>query len=421
MFIDRARIKTTGGAGGNGCCSFRREAHVPFGGPNGGDGGNGGDLIIVASSRLSSLLDMRYHSHWVGNRGQHGMGSDRHGKNGIPKEIQVPCGTLVRDFETGEILADLTKEEQTFCAAAGGKGGKGNARFTTSTNRAPKFAEKGEPGEEREYLLELKLIAEIGMVGLPNAGKSTLLSSISMAEPKIANYPFTTLTPNLGVVELSGFRTMTVADIPGIIEGASEGKGLGLDFLRHIERTKVLLYLIDAGDPNPGETLNVLEAELRQYSVDLPERLHCYVFNKMDITENQDHKETLSSQFPNALFISAVTGFGIQELLEALWILVEEARRLEAADEQDITVSERTYTYESPFTVNATSDGYEIIGKRVVRAVRMTDFENPEAVRHLEDVLGKMGVFRALKRIGAESGTTIHIDDIELEYQPDKL
>ena len=421
MFVDRVRIRTTGGAGGNGCCSFRREAHVPFGGPNGGDGGNGGDIIIVASSRLSSLLDIRYHSHWVGKRGQHGMGSDRHGKNGVETEILAPCGTLVRDFESGEVLADLTEEGERFLASAGGKGGKGNARFTTSTNRAPKFAEKGEPGEEREFLLELKLIAEIGMVGLPNAGKSTLLSSISMAQPKIGNYPFTTITPNLGVVELSGFRTLTVADIPGIIEGAAEGKGLGHDFLRHIERTRVLLFLVDAGDADPEATIDVLRSELRQYREDLPARRSCYVFNKLDITENQAQREVLAARYPEAHFISAATGEGIQELLEELWKEVELARQEEADEAAENPVSERNYTYEPPFQVDKTGGVYVVTGKRAVRAVRMTDFENPEAVRHLEDVLRKMGLFRALKRLRAEEGSTILIDDVEMEYQPDKF
>ena len=279
MFVDRVRVKITGGAGGNGCCSFRREAFVPLGGPNGGDGGNGGNIFFVATKRMNTLLDLRYHPNWTGKRGVHGQGKDRHGRNGEDTVIYVPCGTVVHNVHTGEVLADLTVEGQQFLAARGGRGGRGNARFATATNRAPHFAEKGEPGEERECLLELKLIAEVGLVGLPNAGKSTLLSVISAARPKIGDYPFTTLSPNLGVAWLSDDRMLTVADIPGIIEGAAEGRGLGHDFLRHIERTRVLLFLVDLGDDDPMQPLpssNKNEPAQPAFK----DRPRCYAFNK---------------------------------------------------------------------------------------------------------------------------------------------
>lgn len=418
MFVDRVRIKVIGGRGGDGCCSFRKEAYVPLGGPDGGDGGNGGDIIIAAASRLTSLTDLRYHPQWKGNKGTHGKGKALHGRGGKPTVVHVPCGTVIRDFETGEFLVDLTEDGQTFCAGEGGKGGKGNPRFVTATNRAPRFAERGEPGEEREYQLELKLIAEVGFVGLPNAGKSTLLSAISAASPKIGAYPFTTITPNLGIVPLSDYRTLAVADIPGIIEGASDGKGLGHDFLRHIERTQVLLYLIDCGDDDPEETLRTLQGELRQHSDVFEERPYLVALNKIDITENRDMIADLSERFPKAHFISGATGEGIPDMIEALWQAVDRVRR-EVAENPEPEPPEREYTYVAPFEVETTANGYRILGQRPIRSVRMTDFSNPEAVVHLQQVLEKMGVFRALKRLGAEEGQTIVIGDLELEYHPD--
>jgi GTP-binding protein len=417
MFIDHVHIRVTGGAGGKGCCSFRREKYVPLGGPDGGDGGNGGDVIIAASSRLTSLLDLLYHSHFKGERGVHGKGSDCHGRRGEPLVIQVPCGTVVRDKETNELLADLVEEGQQFVAAKGGRGGRGNPRFATAANRAPSFAEKGEPGEDREFLLELKVIAEVGLVGLPNAGKSTLLSVISAATPKIADYPFTTLSPNLGVVGLDGYRTLTVADIPGIIEGAAQGKGLGHDFLRHIERTRVLLFLIDLGDEDPVATRIVLENELSEYSPVFVQRPRVYAFNKTDITENRERIDAIRKQFPDAWFISGVTREGLDELLEHLWQLNDVARREEQGEVVD--TPEREYTFAAPYTIERTPSGFVVEGARVVRALRMTDFDNPEAVQHLQDNMRKMGLFKALKRMGAHPGDMIHIDETELEYQPD--
>lgn len=418
MFVDRARIKVTAGAGGSGCVSFRREKYVPRGGPNGGDGGDGGSIYFRVEPNLSTLLDIQYHAHWTGNRGGNGEGSDRHGKRGEDVFIPVPPGTVIRDWRTKEMLADLTTPGQTFLAARGGRGGRGNARFAGATHRAPRFAERGEPGEEREYELELKLIADVGIVGLPNAGKSTLLGRISAARPKIADYPFTTLTPNLGVVSLSGHRTLTVADIPGIIEGAAQGKGLGLEFLRHIERTRVLLFLIDAGNEAPLTTLAMLKRELLEYSGAFEDRPNVIAFNKADVPQNRERYEQVRPQFPESHLISAATGEGVDELVEHLWIEVEKARETETRIEIPQQPSGE-YTFEPPYSVKKTRAGFRVEGKTVLRILQMTDFANEEAVRHMQDRLERMGVFKALKRMGAREGQSIHIGDVELEYHGD--
>jgi len=326
-FVDHVNIRATGGDGGNGCMAFRREKYIPRGGPSGGDGGDGGSVVLKATTRLTTLLDLRYQAHWKAHRGEHGQGSDCHGKRGEDVVVSVPCGTIIRAIDTGEILADLAEEDAAFVAASGGKGGKGNARFATSTYRAPKFAEKGEPGEDNEFVLELKLIAEVGLVGFPNAGKSTLLASISAARPRIADYPFTTLTPNLGVVQLAGFRSFTAADIPGLIEGAADGKGLGLEFLRHIERTRVLIFVLDLGDEDPHGTWQLLEHELELHPADFADRPRLFALNKCDVTENRARFEQVKDGFDEAFCISAATGEGVPELLEAAWALVERERR----------------------------------------------------------------------------------------------
>jgi len=415
MFIDRVRIRVTGGAGGDGCMSFRREKYVPLGGPDGGDGGDGGDVLLVADARLMSLLDLHYHSHWKGARGIHGKGSGMHGRNGEPSLVHVPCGTVIRDFETKELLCDLVEEGQTFRAGAGGRGGRGNTRFANAGNRAPRFAEKGEPGEDRDYLIELKVIAEVGLVGLPNAGKSTLLSRLTAARPKIADYPFTTLSPNLGVAMLDEYRTLRIADIPGIIEGAARGKGLGHDFLRHIERTKVLLFLIDLGDEDPAQTLAVLEKELCGHSPVFEGRPRFYALNKIDVTENRERLDGLLPRFPGAFAISAVTGEGLAELVERLW---QEADRVRKEEVQETPFQpEREYTYTAPFTIVPDKDGFRVEGERVLRVVRMTDFDNPDAVRYFQQALQGMGLFKALKRLGAQPGQRIVIAGVELEYE----
>jgi len=402
MFVDRVRLRVIGGGGGNGCCSFRREKFVPRGGPD---------------SRLVSLLDLRGHSIWKGKRGVHGRGSGCHGKNGENVAIHIPPGTLIRDTETDEVVGDLTVDGQTFLAARGGRGGKGNARFASSTNRAPRFAELGEPGQEAEYTLELKLIADVGLVGLPNAGKSTFLSVVTAATPKIADYPFTTLSPNLGVAQLSGYRTMTIADIPGIIEGAAEGKGLGHDFLRHIERTRVLLFLVDLGNDDPVAVRETLEAELVSHSPAFAQRPRVFALTKADIPENRARFDEVASKFDSPAMISSVTREGLDLVMERLWQLVDRARGEEAG--AIIQEPETEYTFEAPYTIKRTNAGFRIEGKAVTRALKMTDFENEEAVRHFQRRLQHMGVFKALKRMGARDGQPIFIEEMELEYQSD--
>lgn len=420
MFVDQARIRVTGGAGGNGCCSFRKEKYVPRGGPNGGDGGHGGSVFFVAASRVTSLEPVRYQAHRKAESGVHGKGSDCHGRNADDVLIEVPLGTLIRHIDNDEVLADLTQEGERFLAARGGRGGKGNARFASSTNRAPKFAEHGEPGAEAEYLLELKLTAEVGIVGLPNAGKSTLLSRISGAHPKIASYPFTTLAPNLGVVSLDDYRTLTVADIPGIIEGAAEGRGLGHDFLRHIERTRVLLFLVDLGDDDPGASLAVLENELARHSPVFGNRPRVVALNKADVPENRARFAGAARELRDAFLISAVTGEGIPPLIEHLWQLVKRVRQEEQESASIVAPKpEREYTYEAPFTVTRTGAGFHVEGAALLRAVRMTDFDNEYALRHFQDRLRRSGLFRALKRMGAREGDTIVIGDFQLEYRAD--
>ena len=416
MFIDRVRIKVTGGDGGNGCTSFLREKYVAQGGPNGGNGGDGGDVYIVASSRLCTLQDLRYHPLWKGNRGTHGMGSGMHGKCGEELEIPVPTGTVIKDRQTGEILCDLVEDGQRYLAGKGGQGGGGNARFASGKNRIPMFHELGEPGDEHELQLELKLMADIGIVGLPNAGKSTFLARVSNATPKIADYPFTTLTPNLGVVALDDYRTLVIADIPGIIEGAAQGKGLGHDFLRHIERTKVLLFFIDPLFQDPRETYDILLNELLEHSDEFKERPKVLVFTKADITENKEQFEDLSKEFVDSMLISSATGEGVSDLLQVLWETLETYNQLLAGIEPD-PEPEVQYTYDAPFTITETDHGFEVEGKKVVRAVRMTNFDNEEGLHHLDLVLEKIGLYKALQRLGAEEGDTIIIGDVEMEYR----
>ncbi len=329
-FIDEAKIYIKSGAGGRGCVSFRREKYVPRGGPNGGDGGNGGDVVMITNENMSSLLDHRYRQHYRAKRGEHGKGKDMHGKNADTLYIPVPVGTIVRDFDTGEVLGDLTEANETLLVAKGGRGGKGNARFATSTNQAPKTAEPGGESQERTLLLELKLLADVGIIGFPNAGKSTLISRISAARPKVADYPFTTLVPNLGVVSYGDGKTFVVADIPGIIEGAHEGAGLGIQFLKHIERTKLLIHLLDLSPVtgrDPVEDYETLNRELKAYSRELSKKPQIVAPNKIDITESRLKLDEVKKYFDKKRIkiypISSATGEGLKELVR------ETGKRLE--------------------------------------------------------------------------------------------
>lgn len=325
MFLDYAKIYIKSGDGGNGCVSFRREKYVPRGGPNGGDGGKGGDIIFKASSQLSTLIDFRYKAHYRAERGRHGQGGDKTGKNGQDVLIKVPCGSLVKDFETGGVLAELLTDGEEHIILKGGKGGKGNTHFKTSTNQAPRTAEKGKPGEEKTIIIELKLIADVGLVGFPNAGKSTLISKISSAKPKIADYPFTTLVPNLGIVKYADYNSFVVADIPGIIEGASSGKGLGIQFLRHIERTRLLIFLIDSTkfsghEKNFLKEYKTLLKELENYEADLLDKPRILCFTKIDaITDKLKSKLEKTKTDINKILISSITGENLKKLKDLIW------------------------------------------------------------------------------------------------------
>lgn len=326
MFLDHAIIEISAGDGGRGCMSFRRERYVPKGGPNGGDGGRGADVWLVVDPQLGTLRDFRYQRRFQGPRGAHGQGSDKTGAAGEDLFIGVPPGTMVLDEDTGELLADLTEDNQRVLLAQGGKGGRGNAKFATATNRAPRRFEEGWPGEQRRVRLELKLIADVGLVGFPNAGKSTLLARISEARPKIGDYPFTTLTPNLGVVSLSQYRQLVVADIPGILEGAHQGKGLGLEFLRHIERTRVLVFLIDLTSEDPADDLAKLRRELSEFGHGLATRRSLVALNKADLFPEVPEIPAEIAQHENVRILSGVRGDGVEELLEDAWKLVQETR-----------------------------------------------------------------------------------------------
>ena len=336
MFIDRVKIRVKAGDGGNGVTAFRREKFVPRGGPSGGDGGNGGSVWLEASEGLNTLLHLRYNPEHKGERGRHGEGSNRHGKEGADITVQVPVGTQVFDVESGDLLVDFTEAGQRFLAAEGGKGGWGNQHFATPTRRAPKFNYTGRPGDEKELQLELKLIADVGLVGFPNAGKSTLISVISAAKPKIADYPFTTLEPNLGVVDLGDFQTFVVADIPGLIEGASEGAGLGDRFLRHVERTKLMLHLVDVSslsERNPVEDYEIINRELANYNENLATRPQIVVATKLDALDDPERLEILRERAEKDnkpfLQISAVTNLGTRELINLVALKLQEIKQTE--------------------------------------------------------------------------------------------
>ncbi|OHB30397.1 MAG: GTPase ObgE [Desulfuromonadaceae bacterium GWC2_58_13] len=341
-FVDEVKIHVKSGDGGRGCLSFRREKFIPLGGPNGGDGGNGGNVWFRVDNSLSTLLDFRYKVHYKAERGAHGMGKNCHGKGGEDLYISVPPGTLIYDDDSGELLADLTEKGQEILLLKGGMGGRGNARFATSTNRAPRHVQPGIPGEERNLRLQLKLLADVGLVGMPNAGKSTLISVVSAARPKIADYPFTTLIPNLGVVSYGGYKSFVMADIPGLIKGASEGHGLGTRFLRHVERTNLFLHLVDISsmqEGDPIENFETINHELERHDPELLAKLQFVVLTKQDITEVREKQQELIPYFEQRGYqvfcISAVTGEGTRPLVEAVGLELE---RLRQASDSETTL-----------------------------------------------------------------------------------
>jgi GTPase len=409
-FVDESQLNVKGGDGGAGCISFRREGPVSMGGPNGGDGGKGGDVWLLADRNVASLLAFRDHPHRAAGSGVHGKGKDMHGRGGADEIVRVPEGTVVRDLYSGEVLADLVGHGDRWMAAEGGRGGRGNAKFLANKRRAPSFAEQGEAGQQRWLKLELKLMADVALVGFPNAGKSTFISRISAAKPKIADYPFTTLLPHLGVVRTDDDFEMIVADIPGLIEGASEGKGLGHQFLRHIERARVLCVLLDLaatdGTP-PEEQERVLLHELGAYRPDLLDRPRLAIGSKADVAELAWDGERMS----------AVTGAGIPQVIGALRQLVEGARSTEP--EGDGFVIHRL----EPEGVRVERMGdneFRVIGRSAERAVALSDLTNPEALAYADHRLKRLGVDRALARAGAAPGDVVHVGELSFSYEPDQ-
>lgn len=426
MFIDKAKIYVKGGDGGNGIVSFRREKYVPHGGPNGGDGGCGGNVVLKVDNGLKTLMDFRYKKHYKASRGEHGKGDNKHGKNADDMILRVPPGTIVKDAETKEVLGDLVEDGETLIVAKGGRGGRGNARFATANKRAPKFAEKGEPGEERWIILELKLIADVGLIGFPNVGKSTLLSRVSEAKPKISNYHFTTTRPNLGVVKIDHGESFVLADIPGLIEGAHKGVGLGYEFLRHIERTKILIHVLDVSGVegrDPLDDFEKINTELSRYSKVLAQRPQIIAANKMDLEEGRRNFERVKNVLTNRGYkvfpISAVTGEGLKELMSYAFkeLKVWEDSRITTTNEGHKT---KLYKFdpddEEEFTVMKQGDTFVVEGKKLEKLVKMTDFENPEAVRRFQRIIRKKGVEKRLIEMGIKEGDVVNIGDMEFEY-----
>ncbi len=418
-FYDEARIFVQGGKGGDGIVAFRREKYVPRGGPSGGSGGRGGNVYLRVNPQLNTLAHLHHQTHFRANDGQRGGSNNKTGASGEDIYIEVPPGTIVRDAETGEVLGDLVEPGQTLLVARGGRGGRGNAAFKSPTNRAPRIAERGEPGEARWLILELKLLADVGLIGKPNAGKSTLLSVISRARPKIADYPFTTLTPNLGVVEVDDYPPFVVADIPGLIEGAHEGRGLGDQFLRHVERTRLLVHLLDGLSPDPAGDFEAINAELAAYSPKLAERPQIVVFNKMDLPEARQKwpavRDELQRRGYQSMAISAVTGEGVKELLYAI------AQRLQKLPPPPPVETPKVYRPleedEKTFTVEQEPDGTWVVrGTEVERLVAMTNFDLEEGVARLQRQLAARGVLDALRAAGVQPGDTVRIGEMEFEW-----
>jgi GTP-binding protein len=414
-FVDEAQLNVRAGDGGAGCVSFRREGPVVNGGPNGGDGGNGGDVWLVADHNVASLLAFRDHPHRRASNGVHGKGKDLHGRRGESLEITVPEGTVVTDMYSGETLAELYSHGDRWMAVTGGRGGRGNARFLSNRRRAPTFAEQGEHGEERWLRLEIRLMADVALVGFPNAGKSTLISVISAAKPKIADYPFTTLSPNLGVVSIDEGTEFVVADIPGLIEGASEGRGLGHRFLRHIERARVLCLMLDLASVegvSPAEQEETLLAELGAYRPELLERPRLVVGTKADAVQ-PDELERLGWNGP---VVSAVTGSGVRELVGRMASLVHEARS-EFPEREGVVVLRPEATGAA---VERIDDGeFRLVGRDVERVVALNDVTTPEALAYIDERLERLGVNRMLTRAGVSDGDVIWIGEFSFEYRSD--
>lgn len=421
MFIDVAKISVKAGKGGDGLVSWRREKFEPSGGPYGGDGGNGGSIILKADEGIRTLMDFRYKRSYHGENGENGKTKNQYGKAGQDIVLKVPVGTLIKDESTGKVIVDLKEKDQTFIIAKGGKGGRGNARFATSTRQAPGFAEPGTKGQERKMILELKLLADVGLIGFPNVGKSTILSIVSAAKPKIANYHFTTLKPNLGVVRIADEKSFVIADIPGLIEGASEGLGLGHAFLRHIERTRVLVHVLDASGSegrNPVEDFYKINEELVQYNDKLQTKPQIIVANKMDMPGGEEGLEAIKAEFEpkgyKVYSVSAATGEGIKELKYAIWNLLDSTEiEYETFDEE---FDETEVTEEESIIVKFEDEKYIVEGSFVERLLESTYFDDVDSLRFFQETLKNKGIIDELRKLGIEEGESVFICENEFEF-----
>ncbi|MEC3882615.1 GTPase ObgE [Halobacillus sp. HZG1] len=425
MFVDQVKVFVKGGDGGNGLVAYRREKFVPRGGPAGGDGGNGGDVIFEVDEGLNTLMDFRYQHHFKAAKGENGMNQKQHGKNADPLVVSVPPGTTVKDAETDKVIADLTDHKQRAVIAKGGRGGRGNARFATARNPAPEIAENGEPGAELDVVVELKLLADVGLVGFPSVGKSTFLSVVTAAKPKIADYHFTTLSPNLGVVESQDHRSFVMADLPGLIEGAHEGVGLGHQFLRHVERTRLLLHVIDMSGMegrDPYEDYITINNELSSYDQRLENRPQIIVANKMDIPDSKENLERFKEQLGNddipIFSISTVTRDGLDELLYAVADKLDQIpKQEEQVEEVDERVIYKFEKEEAPFKITRDDDGaYVLYGEKIESLFKRTDFSHDQSINRFARQMRSMGVDEALRKRGAKDGDTVRLMDYEFEF-----
>ena len=422
MFIDEVKLEVIAGAGGDGCTAFRREKYVAMGGPFGGDGGRGSDIIFKVDTGLHTLIDLRYMKKIKGKKGENGTGKNMNGKDALDIVIKVPQGTVVSDFETGLVIADLKDVNSEFIVAHGGRGGYGNTHFKTLSNPAPNFSENGEPGEEKVLKLELKLLADVGLVGLPSVGKSTILSMVSKAKPKIADYHFTTLTPNLGVVKTKDNRSFVMADLPGLIEGASQGAGLGDKFLKHIERTKVIAHVIDMGASegrNPYEDFLLINKELESFNKKLMQKPMIVIANKMDMPESHKNLEEFKKKVNLDIYeITALKNEGLDSVLIKLADLVDSTEEMPLYEEGEY-LSHVLYKYveEKPFTIEKKNGEYIIHGNRVEKMFKMANFQSEEGIDRFLNSLRKMGVEVELEKMGIQDGDIVKILDFEFEYE----
>ncbi|MES3703853.1 GTPase ObgE [Staphylococcus arlettae] len=427
MFVDQVKISLKAGDGGNGITAYRREKYVPFGGPAGGDGGNGASVVFEVDEGLRTLLDFRYQSHFKAKTGEAGQSSNMHGKNAEDLVLKVPPGTIIKSVETEEILADLVEHGQRASIAKGGRGGRGNSRFASPRNPAPDFSENGEPGEEIEVTLELKLMADVGLVGFPSVGKSTLLSIVSKAKPKIGAYHFTTIKPNLGVVSTPDNRSFVMADLPGLIEGAADGVGLGHQFLRHVERTKVIVHMIDMSGSegrDPYEDYQIINKELRAYASHLEERPQIIVANKMDMPDSEDNltlfKEQLNDDNVSIIPLSTFTRENLDKLLYTIADTLNTVKDVDYSEKEELGVNRVLYKHtpnQDTFTITRDDDGaYVVKGKAIERMFKMTDFNSDPAVRRFARQMRSMGIDDALRARGCENGDIVRILGGEFEF-----